>query len=59
MPASAPAGPRPQTCMHVHAPRPPASGNLRACISLASGRPRPRQASTNVLCTDHPASVSN
>eukprot|EP00955_Chlamydomonas_euryale_P115349 366343-Chlamydomonas_euryale.AAC.8 len=66
-PASASAGPRPQTCMHVHAPRPPASGHLCACACIRRraglgvdrlDRPRPT-ASTNFLCTDHTASVSH
>eukprot|EP00955_Chlamydomonas_euryale_P072353 361372-Chlamydomonas_euryale.AAC.1 len=41
--ASASAGPRPRTCMHVNAPRPEAE-HLRACMSSVSGRSRPRQA---------------
>eukprot|EP00955_Chlamydomonas_euryale_P075847 362471-Chlamydomonas_euryale.AAC.1 len=52
--------------MHVHAPQPPASGiYAHACprsqASLGLGRrdrPRPA-ASTHVMCTDHPASVSH
>eukprot|EP00955_Chlamydomonas_euryale_P050499 354569-Chlamydomonas_euryale.AAC.5 len=66
MPASASAGPHPRTCMHVNAPRPPASGMyVHACPrpldGLSLGRhdwPQPAP-STHVLCTDQPASVSH
>eukprot|EP00955_Chlamydomonas_euryale_P053702 355578-Chlamydomonas_euryale.AAC.3 len=66
MPASASASPRPRTCMHINAPRPPASGMyVHACPRFQAGlglgrhdRPRPA-ASAHVLCTDHPASFSN
>eukprot|EP00955_Chlamydomonas_euryale_P067385 359832-Chlamydomonas_euryale.AAC.15 len=43
-PASTSAGPGPRTCMHVRAPRPEFEGHLRACMSPALSRPRPRQA---------------
>eukprot|EP00955_Chlamydomonas_euryale_P075100 362213-Chlamydomonas_euryale.AAC.2 len=65
-PASALAGPQPRTCMYVNAPRPPASGTyMHACprswAGLGLGRhDRPRTAaSTHLLCTDHPSSVSH
>eukprot|EP00955_Chlamydomonas_euryale_P093590 364793-Chlamydomonas_euryale.AAC.12 len=62
-PAEASAGPRPQTCMYVNAHS--SDIYVHACPWPRAGlglgkrdRPRPA-ASTNVLCTDHPASVSH
>eukprot|EP00955_Chlamydomonas_euryale_P090011 364506-Chlamydomonas_euryale.AAC.6 len=63
---SASAGPQPRECMHVNAPRPPASGIYvhtcpRSQPGLGLGRrdgPRPA-ASAHVLSMDHPASLSH
>eukprot|EP00955_Chlamydomonas_euryale_P079225 363267-Chlamydomonas_euryale.AAC.20 len=54
--------------MHARkCPRPEAEGHLRACMSEAEGRPRPRQAweaetrgqDKHVSCKDDPAKVSH